>query len=123
MNRYNIVLAVGSGELDMVKKWKTHAPNTFLAGIEFPKYTTPVNKRVEEWLDLDKLRGLYESGQLDIMGEITAQYAGVALNDPQLDPYYALAEELDIPIGTVKAQLFRARELLLGILKKKHGSL
>jgi hypothetical protein len=31
------------------------------------------------------------------MGEITAQYAGVAPNDPKLEPYYALAEELDIP--------------------------
>ena len=26
MDRYNIVLAVGSGQLEMAKKWKTHAP-------------------------------------------------------------------------------------------------
>jgi hypothetical protein len=32
------------------------------------------------------------------MGEITAQYAGIALNDPKLEPYFALAEELDIPV-------------------------
>ena len=29
-----------------------------------------------------------------------------------------IAVELDIPIGTVKAQLFRARELLLNILNR-----
>jgi RNA polymerase sigma factor (sigma-70 family) len=32
--------------------------------------------------------------------------------------YEEIAEELDIPIGTVKAQLFRARELLLNILNR-----
>lgn len=32
--------------------------------------------------------------------------------------YEEIAEEMDIPIGTVKAQLFRARELLLNILNR-----
>jgi RNA polymerase sigma-70 factor (ECF subfamily) len=32
--------------------------------------------------------------------------------------YDEIAEELEIPIGTVKAQLFRARELLLNILNR-----
>lgn len=32
--------------------------------------------------------------------------------------YEEIAQEMDIPIGTVKAQLFRARELLNNILKK-----
>jgi hypothetical protein len=97
MDRYNIVLAVGSGELEMVEEMKSHAQDRFLGGIEFPRYTAPVNNRLEEWPDIDELRQLYESGQLQIIGEVTAQYAGVAPNDPRLEPYYALAEELDIP--------------------------
>ena len=97
MERYNIVLAVGSGELEMVAAMKSHAQDRFLGGIEFPRYTTPENNRLEYWPDIDELRQLYESDQLQIMGEITAQYAGVAPNDPKLEPYYALAEELDIP--------------------------
>ena len=97
MERYNIVLAVGSGELEMVAAMKSHAQDLFLGGIEFPRYTTPENNRLEYWPDIDELRLLYESDQLQIMGEITAQYAGVAPNDPKLEPYYALAEELDIP--------------------------
>ena len=98
MDRYNIVLAVGSGQLEMVKEMKAHVMNRFIGGIEFPKYTSPVNKRMEKWPSLNELRILYESGQLKIMGEITAQYAGVAPNDPKLEPYFALAEELDIPV-------------------------
>lgn len=37
--------------------------------------------------------------------------------------YEEIAIEMDIPIGTVKAQLFRSRELLFGILKKRQSSL
>ncbi len=34
--------------------------------------------------------------------------------------YEEIAQELELPLGTVKAQLFRARELLYNILKKNH---
>lgn len=37
--------------------------------------------------------------------------------------YDEIAKEMDIPIGTVKAQLFRARELLNNILKKNQGTI
>lgn len=32
--------------------------------------------------------------------------------------YEEIAEEMDLPLGTVKAQLFRARDLLQEIIKK-----
>ncbi len=31
--------------------------------------------------------------------------------------YHEIVEELDLPVGTVKAQLFRAREFLFNILQ------
>jgi len=37
--------------------------------------------------------------------------------------YEEIAGELDLPIGTVKAQLFRARELLYNILKKSNSKI
>ena len=37
--------------------------------------------------------------------------------------YEEIAQKLDIPLGTVKAQLFRAREFLQGILKHVEGKI
>jgi RNA polymerase sigma-70 factor (ECF subfamily) len=37
--------------------------------------------------------------------------------------YEEIAVELDIPLGTVKAQLFRAREFLYQILKDSEGKI
>lgn len=37
--------------------------------------------------------------------------------------YDEIAKELDIPLGTVKAQLFRAREFLQGLVKNSKGAI
>ena len=45
------------------------------------------------------MRRLHAAGKLAALSEIATQYAGIAPDDPRLEPYYALAEELDIPVG------------------------
>lgn len=49
--------------------------------------------------DLARMRELHESGRLTLIGEIAPQYAGVAPNDPRLSDFWAMAEELQIPVG------------------------
>lgn len=100
MERYKIVLAVGSVEdLDLLKQWIATSSNRILGGLLFPEHTIPGKEAsVVEWPDLARLRAEFQSGDLSIMGEITAQYGGIAANDPRLEPYFALAEELDIPV-------------------------
>jgi predicted TIM-barrel fold metal-dependent hydrolase len=59
------------------------------------------------WLDLsekstlspDAMRALHAKGRLAVLGEVLNQYAGIAPDDPRMEPYWALAEELDIPVG------------------------
>lgn len=52
-----------------------------------------------EFPDLVQLRALVAEGKVRALGEINAQYLGIAPDDPRLEPYYALAEELNLPVG------------------------
>ena len=42
---------------------------------------------------------MHSDGRLEILAEITNQYAGVKPDDKRMGPYWKLAEELDIPVG------------------------
>lgn len=48
---------------------------------------------------VEEIRKLVAAGKLKALGEINAQYMGVGPDDPRMEPYYALAEELDLPVG------------------------
>lgn len=52
-----------------------------------------------EFLSVDEIRKLVAAGKLMALGEINAQYIGIAPDDRRLEPYFALAEELDLPVG------------------------
>lgn len=52
-----------------------------------------------EFPSVDQLRSWVREGRVAALGEINAQYMGLAPDDVRLAPYFALAEELDIPVG------------------------
>jgi predicted TIM-barrel fold metal-dependent hydrolase len=84
------ITAVTSGPPAFVKAWHDADPQRIIPAVEFGVASAP---------SIAELRALHAAGMLKVMGEITAQYEGVAPDDPRLEPYYALAEELDIPVG------------------------
>lgn len=47
----------------------------------------------------DVLREAFARGELQVMGEIAAQYHGLDPSDEWFEPYLALAEEFDVPVG------------------------
>jgi predicted TIM-barrel fold metal-dependent hydrolase len=48
---------------------------------------------------VDELRRLARSRELAVFAEVSPQYSAMRLDDATLEPYFALAEELDIPVG------------------------
>ena len=91
LERYNIVKAVASGPPETVSEWREAAPDRII---------------VSAWVDeagplpdLARLRGEMQVGRVHVLGELILQMRGMAPNDPRLEPYYALAEEMDIPVG------------------------
>ena len=106
MDRTNIVLALASGVTEGSLEWRKLAPERVVAGALFPcdegfraNGGGQCFENGETWPDIDWLRQEIESGRIGFLGEITTQYLGLAPNDPQMEPYYALAEELDIPVA------------------------
>jgi len=89
LERYNIH-AVTSGALERVEQWRKAAPARIIPAISFlaDEPRTPA-----------QLRELFGAGRFAVFAEIGAQYRGLLLSDPSLEPFFALAEELDIPVG------------------------
>ena len=92
-------------EISDVADWGEAAPGRFLIGPTFPCVALRVegekscNWDGADWPDIDWLRAQYESGAMSVMGELVYIYAGISPSDPRLEPYWALAEELEIPVG------------------------
>lgn len=92
MERRNVV-GVVSGSPEQVAAWHAAAPDRFMRGLIL-QIGDPQHGH-----SVDSLRALHGAGHLDVLGEVITQYAGIAPDDPRLEPYWALAEELDIPVG------------------------
>src|SRR5258708_32300704 len=93
MERLNVT-AVVVGDAKSVQKWKDAAPGRVIPGTSFNEGMTP-GKRVA----LDELRKDFTTDGFKVMGEIGLQYEGLSPSDPSVDQYFALAEELDIPVA------------------------
>jgi predicted TIM-barrel fold metal-dependent hydrolase len=93
MKRLNVT-AVVFGDAASVQKWKDAMPGRVIPGTSFNEGMEP-GKRVT----LDALRKDFTKDGFKVMGEIGLQYEGLSPSDPSVDQYFALAEELDIPVA------------------------
>lgn len=97
MEQYNIIAAVVSGPLEAVGAWTDAAPGRILGS---PLFGRPgIDESGRRLPALPDLQRMYRDGELRAMAEVTAQYEGLSPSDPSLDPYFAIAEELGVPVG------------------------
>lgn len=90
MRRYNIVKGFVSGRsLETIREWAAAAPDRFIPSVFILEAGQPAPER---------LRTEYAAGRLAGLGEVATQLSGMAPDDPALEPYFALAEEFDVPV-------------------------
>jgi hypothetical protein len=92
LNRYHIVKVVTSG--DQLPSYEQELGPRLVPGILFPTEVfgkTPVSPVT--------LRQMHKEGRLAALAEFGPQYLGLEPASPQLEQYWSLAEELDIPVG------------------------
>jgi len=91
MAHYGIVRAVVNGSLDEVVRWHQLDSMRIVPSVwTFIGYPLP---------SVDRLREEMRAGRVRVLGELALQYLGMSPNDPGMEPYYALAEELEIPVA------------------------
>lgn len=90
----NYVYAVTSGEIKTVREWRKEMPERIISSID---WTFGLASRTG--LTADSLEKLFKSGEFKVFGEIGIQYEGYTASDSAFEPYLAMAERLDIPVG------------------------
>jgi predicted TIM-barrel fold metal-dependent hydrolase len=82
--------AVTAGPLAHVRAWRAAAPDRIIPAHAFGDPGSP---------DVEEFRRLVNNRELSLFAEVSPQYQGVSIDDSMFEPYFGLAEELDIPVG------------------------
>jgi hypothetical protein len=90
LERRNII-GVLSGTPERVRRWYKAASDRFIPSIQFQLGPDAISP--------DSLRRLFEDGPFAVFGEVANQYVGIAPDDERMEPYWALAEALDVPVA------------------------
>ncbi|MDX1503018.1 MAG: amidohydrolase family protein, partial [Thermoanaerobaculia bacterium] len=96
MRKHNVVLGIVTDSPPVPKderwifdEWRAADPDRFLFGY-FMSHPSEIT--------LKDLRSLLERDEIQVIGELGFQYRDIAIDDPTLEPIFALAEEFDAPV-------------------------
>jgi predicted TIM-barrel fold metal-dependent hydrolase len=90
LKKHNVVRAITAGRPAQVAAWRAADPERIVPAVNFAEDKPP---------SIGELRRLYREKSFEVFAEVSTQYLGLSADDPRFEPYWALAEELDIPVG------------------------
>jgi uncharacterized protein len=90
--KYNITHAVLHGWPDTLQSWAESNPSLFLPA------PMPLRNGVHPVFTPAEFATMNQNGRAAAVGEIMGQYFGLEPADPVLEPYWAMAESLDVPV-------------------------
>jgi len=91
LERYNVYGVISDDSRATLGRFLQAAPDRLIPAYELGLDGESMSPR--------ELRRHFEAGDFQVLGEIAVQYEGMAPDDARLEPYWALAEELDIPVA------------------------
>lgn len=89
MNRLNITV-VASGDAGIINAWSKAAPGRVIPSLAILS---------TEGLSVQAFEDSLRTGFYKVVGEVAPQYQGMSPSDMSLDPYFAVAEKLNIPVA------------------------
>jgi hypothetical protein len=99
------ILAANAENLQSWRKVEAMA-DRYLPALGFPcpggrdiiAGTTQCHDSTADFPSVEWLRGEVQAGRVKALGELVPEYLGIAPGDPRMEPYWALAEEFDLPV-------------------------
>ena len=85
------VIAIAGGSLDFTETWQAAAPERVLPALHFRLGTRETSPA--------EIASLFDSGRIHALSEVTLQYQGIEPDDPRFEPWLAMLEKIDMPLG------------------------
>ncbi len=87
----NNVVAVASGTVKTLNDYDSLFADKIIPSLKF--------RIGRDSLSVDGLQSILSENNINLLGEVSNQYNGIAPNDSRMYPYYALAEKLDVAVS------------------------